>query len=253
MSLIKSLRSEFLKTKRTASFYLAIGAAAFTPLMNMLDLALDGVDADNKADILNDIFTTRFQMMGIAIFPLFVILLCTLLPQIEYKNSTWKQVLASPQQKGSIFTAKFINTQLLILLFLATNQLLMLLDSVILHFMEPSLNVLSQPVNMHDVLMTIANGYIGVLAICAMQFWLGLRFKNFIIPIAVGIALWFIGTILVMQNFDIAAYFPYSFHAYGKFPKYNPLDNTVGWTSLAFALLFLVVGFLDFKRKSMKG
>jgi hypothetical protein len=69
----------------------------------------------------------------------------------------------------------------------------------------------------------------------------------------VGIALWFIGTILVMQNLDFAAYFPYSFHAYGKFPKYDPQVNPIGWTSLVYAVLFLVIGFLDFRKRSMKG
>ncbi len=253
MSLLKSLRSELIKTKRTASFYLTIGAAAFGPFMSMLDLALDGVVGDNRTDIFNQMFTTKFQMTGIVVFPLLIILLCTLLPQIEYKNNTWKQVLASPQHKSNIFFAKFINTQLLILVFIATNQLLMLIDAVILHFMEPSLNVLNQPVNVNDALMTVANGYVAILAICAAQFWLGLRSKNFVVPMAVGIALWFVGTILVLQKLDFAAYFPYSFHAYGKFPKYNPLDNTVGWASFGFAVLFLVIGFLDFRKRSMKG
>jgi hypothetical protein len=99
--------------------------------------------------------------------------------------------------------------------------------------------------------MVRVNTYIALLAICTIQFWLGLRFKNFIIPVAIGIACWFIGTILVMENVDFAAYFPYSFHAYDNFPKYNPQVNTVGWTSLAYAALFIIIAFFDFRKKEI--
>jgi hypothetical protein len=253
MSFLRSLRSELKKSKRTASVYLTIGAAAFGPFMSMLDLAFDGVEGDHKADILNELFTTKFMMTGLVVFPLFLVLVCTLLPQLEYKNNTWKQVLTSPQHKGNVFLAKFVNVQLLVLLFLFTNQALMFVDAVILHLMEPSLHVLSQPLHAGDALLTLANGYVSLLAICAIQFWLGMRFRNFIAPVAIGIALWFVGTILVMQvKAGFVAWFPYSFHAYGKFPKYDPRVNEVGLASAIYALVFLVVGFLDFRRRGMK-
>ena len=90
--------------------------------LGMLDLFFDGVQPDKRGIIFNEMFTTRFGMTGALSFPLFIILVCTLLPQIEYKNNTWKQVLTSPQTKWNIFLAKFINLQLFILLFIAANQ-----------------------------------------------------------------------------------------------------------------------------------
>ena len=253
MSILQSLRSEILKTKRTGPLYLTLGAAAFAPFMSTLDIFLDGIDVDNKANILNEMLIKKFQMTGLVALPIFLILVCTLLPQIEYKNNTWKQVLTSPQTKFTVYAAKFINIQLLVVVFLIANVLLMLLGVVILHFTEPSLNVLNQPLDGYNVLMARLYTYTGLLAICCFQFWLGLRFRNFIIPIAIGIACWFFGTILVMQDFDLAAWFPHSFHAYGRFPKYDPLNNAIGWTSFAFALFFLIIGFLDFRRRSIKG
>src|SRR5690606_25656655 len=101
---------------------------------------------------------------------------------------TWKQVLTSPQTKSNVFAAKFINIQLLIGVFLITNLLLMFICTIVLHFMEPSLNVLNQPLNGYNVFMTRVISYVALLAICCIQFWLGLKFKNFIIPIAIGIA-----------------------------------------------------------------
>jgi lantibiotic transport system permease protein len=255
MSLLVSLRSELFKTKRTASFYFTLAAAAFGPLMSMLDLVFDGVEGDHKKDIFNEMFTTKFMMTGAVVLPWFIILISTLLPQIEYKNNTWKQVLTSPQSRGNIYLARFINIQLLIMLFLCTNQLLMLVGAVILHFTEPSLHVLSQPLNGYAIVSTVLNSYVALLAICAIQFWLGLRFKNFIIPVAIGISCWFIGSLLVMQiKSALAEYFPYSFHMYASFPQFKPPHlNIIHWTAVGYAVLFLVIGFLDFRRRRLNG
>ena len=193
-------------------------------------------------------------MTSVVALPIYQILVCTLSPQVEYKNNTWKQVLTSPQTKMNIFLAKFINIQLLIGLFLVTNLLFMIIGAVILHFIEPSLHVLNQPLHWDDILMSRVSAYVALLAMCAIQYWLGLKFKNFIVPIAIGIALWFTGTILVMQvKSGLVAYFPYSFHAYGKFPVDKPeLIHSIGWTSLAYAVLFLCIGYFDFRNRQMK-
>src|SRR5690349_3760515 len=120
MNLLISLRSEVLKTKRTAAFYFTLIGAAVIPFMFLLNSLTNGLpdeDESNK-DPLNAIFKLSSQMLGNGIFPLFIVLVCTLLSQIEYKNNTWKQALTSPQTKGNVFMAKFLNIHLLILLFL---------------------------------------------------------------------------------------------------------------------------------------
>jgi hypothetical protein len=252
MSLPISLRSEILKSKRTASFYLTLVTAAVVPFIFMLDASFDGISPENRSSIFNKMFTEGFKMTGFAIFPMFVVLICTLLPQIEYKNNAWKQVLTSPQTKGNVFAAKFINIHLLILLFLIANQLFMLITAVVLHFIQPSWNVLNQPLNSYNILVDIVNTYVTLLALGTIQFWLGLRFKNFIVPIAIGISFWFIGSMLVMEfKSSFAIYFPYSFHVYSIFPNFKSQLNTIQWTSVGYAALFLVLGFIDFKRRRM--
>ena len=89
--------------------------------------------------------------------------------------------------------------------------------------------------------------------LCAIQFWLGLRFKNFIIPIGIGIACYFAGTLLVMELKDsVIIYSPYTMLFYSGLPEYNYV-NMVNWYSLGYTIVFLGIGFLDFKRKRMPG
>jgi len=252
MNLLTSLRSEILKTKRTSSFYFTLIGAAVVPFIFLLNICMDGVPQEFRKDPLNGMLKAAAEMNGLVIFPLFVILVCTLLPQIEYRNNTWKQVLASPQTKANVFVAKFLNIQLFILLFLAVNFVLMFFVFAVTHFVDRGLNLLQQPFNVYTVLVNAVNTFVTILAVCAIQFWLGLRFKNFIIPVATGLALWITGALLVFKYQSVLpGYFPYSFHIYHYFPEYRSGNHSPGWNSVAYAALFLIIGFLDFRRRRM--
>ena len=253
MNLLISLRSELLKTKRTASLYLTLIGAAVGPVMYLLNVLLDEneIDASEK-DPLNAIFKILSDMNGTALFPLFVILICTLLPQIEYRNNTWKQVFASPQTKFNVFLAKFMNVHLLMLVFLTATHFFMFLSIVAINFIKPNLNLFKHPLNGNMVLINAANAYILLLAVCAIQFWIGLRSRNFIVPIGIGFALWLTGTIMAVQyKSNLVFYFPYSFHAFPVSTKLKSQLTQVAWTSLGYALLFLIVGFFDFRRRTV--
>ena len=252
MNLLISLRSELLKTRK-ASFYLTLIGAAVGPVMYLLNILLDESESDSlKKDPLNAVFKILSDMNGTALFPLFVILICTLLPQIEYRNNTWKQVFASPQTKANVFLAKFMNVHLLMLVFLIATHVFMLLAVVGINFIKPTLNLFEHPLNGTTVLVNAANAYILLLAVCAIQFWIGLRFRNFIVPIGIGFALWLAGTIMAVQyKSNLVFYFPYSFHAFPVSTKLKLQLTQVAWTSLGYALLFLIVGFFDFRRRTV--
>jgi hypothetical protein len=249
MNLLLSLRSEVLKTRWTASYYLIFAAAAFGPFMSMMDIIFDGIEPGSRNRLFSKLMINAFEVVGFLIFPFFILLICTLLPQIEFKNNTWKQVLASPQSKANVFFAKFLNIQWLILLFLLASQIMMLVAVVIVHFMEPDLNVLNQPMNWSELLRKVVNSYLSLQALCAIQFLLGLRFKNFIKPIGIGIGLWFAGSLMALEaKSPLAPYFPYSFHAY-SFTQFGPKTYDYIGLSIAYAVIFLLLGFFDFKRR----
>ena len=250
MNLLISIRSEILKTRRTASFYLTLIMAAVIPVIFFITICFDGISPESIKDPFNAMFKVPFQLTAFVIFPLFVVMICTLLPQIEYKNNTWKQVLASPQTKANVFAAKFLSIHRLILLFLLANHFFMLLLAVVTHFIEPGLKLLLQPVDAYTIVSTGLTSYVSLLAISAIQFWIGLRSKNFIVPIAIGLAFWFVGTFMVLEAHSVYAnYFPYSFHVFAAFTEQQAEINSVRWTSVGYAILFLSLGFLDFRAR----
>ena len=252
MNLVISLRSEILKTKRTASLYFTLIGAAVVPFIFLLNLLMDDDLDGTKKDPLNSLFKLQAEINGLAFFPWFIILACTLLPQIEFRNNTWKQVFSSPQSKGMTFLAKFLNIQLLMLLFLISTHVFMFLAIFIAYFVEPTLNIFGSSLNGYPVLVNAVNAYITMLALCALQFWMGLRFRNFIVPIAVGLSLWLAGTMLALEfHSSLANYFPYSFQIFHTSDKFKHALDQVAWTSVGYAALFLFLGFLDFRKRRM--
>ena len=253
MKLLTALRSEMLKTKRTSSFYFTVLGAAPVPLIFLLNVLTGGGDVDvvHKGS-LNAVFELGMERNGLVFFPLFVILVCTLLPQIEYRNNTWKQVFAAPQTKGAVFLAKFLNINRLILFFLIANLVYLALVIMVMHFSDPSRNLVSQPFNVTRLLVLTANAYVTMLALCTFQFWLGLRFRNFIIPIALGLSLWITGMMMSLEfQSNMVGFFPYSFQTFPYLPKLHPKMTQVAWTSVGYAAVFLLLGFLDFRRRRL--
>jgi hypothetical protein len=251
MSLITSIRSEILKTKRTAAFYFTLVGAAIVPVTYLFNVVFDDI-SETKKDPFNAIFKLAAEMNSLVFFPWFVILICTLMPQIEYKNNTWKQVFASPQTKATVFLAKFLSIHLLLLVFLVAHHLFMFTAAVATHFIMPELDLLNQPLDVHKIVVNNVNLYLTVLAIGTIQFWLGLRFRNFIVPTGIGLALWFTGTLMVFESHSVyAKYFPYAFQIFSSLPSARSQLNQVEWSSLGYSIIFLVLGFIDFSRRRM--
>ncbi|GAB4091121.1 ABC transporter permease [Flaviaesturariibacter terrae] len=253
MKLLTALRSEILKSKRTASFYFTIIGAAPVPLIFLLNVLTGGGDVEAvHRGSLNAVFELGMERNGLVFFPLYVILLSTLLPQIEYRNNTWKQVFAAPQTKATVFLAKFLNSNRLIGLFLLTNLLYLSLVIVLIHFADPARNLLSQPFDATRLLTATATTYITMLALCTFQFWLGLRFRNFVVPIAIGLTLWITGMMISIEfQSGLVNFFPYSFQTFPYLPKLQPKIAQACWASAANALLFLGFGFLDFRKRRL--
>ena len=125
----------------------------------------------------------------------------------------------------------------------------MLLVIVVTHFSNPALNLLQQPFDVSMLLVRTGNSYIMMLAVCTLQFWLGLRFRNFIVPIAVGLVLWITGMILMFEESNLVQFFPYSFQTFPLISKLQPKITQVAWTSVGYGTLFPAAWFPGFPKE----
>jgi lantibiotic transport system permease protein len=256
MSLLISLESESVKIKRSAAFYICFIVAAIIPLILFFDLLTpsDGAKAVTEQIPFVKYFQMAQQIFNFIFMPLFIILISTLLLQIEYRNNTWKQVLTSPQKLFNVFLAKFLTLHLLIILFITTFIVLLLIGALLINLIHPGL--FKGELNLGLVLRTNWNAYLSIFAISAIQFWLALRFKNFIAPLAIGFCLWFMAPLMLFSlHWSFADRYPYSFPillAKMSEMKTEPDVPLLQMLSVGYALFFLALAFIEFKIRRVK-
>jgi len=247
MNLALSLRSEMLKTKRTASWYFVTIIAIAVSAIFVLTVSAN--DPSNKANLWTAIYTEEFKSLNLLVLPMFTILVCTLLPQIEYRNNTWKQVLASPQKFMQIYLSKFLVVQLLLLLFLFVFLVSAAVCTLLSGTLNPSLQLFDYSPDWPSLAQCTVRTYLSLLSLSVIQFVLGLTMKNFIAPIATGFVLWLVGNLLLFEmHSTLANIFPYSFSAMVVFPKYKASFPMIELGSVGLSVLCLAGGYYLFAR-----
>jgi hypothetical protein len=178
-----------MKVNRTAVIYLIIIAACIIPLVQLFDYGMP--DSVNRTHGGERFYKEGFMVFVFVFLPLFFVLTSTLLMQVEIKNNAWKQVLASPQSFFHILLSKFMVLQVLALVFLAIFNLYTVLAAAAIDIVFES-SLLAFLDRWPEILKVNAMAYGSSIGISALSFWLALRSKNFIVPIAIGFLLWLI-------------------------------------------------------------
>lgn len=210
-SFLSNIKSEYLKVRRTAAWGLTLLAAAFIPAINAM-ICIQRPDAMIPKFARDPwTFFLRFNWKNTAtvILPLFVILVTNFILQIEFRNGTWKQVYTTPRRYADIFFTKFIVIHLFIICFLVLFNVFFLVSGATIQALQPGYKLLFSAAPWSTILIQTVNIYIGILGVCAIQYWLSTKFRNFIIPLGIGMGLWLAG--LVLMDWDKIIYYPYMY------------------------------------------
>jgi len=255
MNFLISLRAEFLKIKRTSLIYFTLLAASLVPLIMALD-NLDGTPSENltKTDPFWAFYSEGWMYIAFLILPMFIVLTSTLLLQIEHRNNTWKQVLASPQQFLTILVAKFIVLQVFMILMLVAHNVLMMVIAVPIDYLNPDFKILSNINKLDQVLLVNARTYFAALGISGLQFWLALRFRNFIPSLGIGLVLCIMSPMLVFElNIEyILDKFPFALSILVNIPRFKEMSVGMQFLSVGYMVTFMVIAFAEFNWKKVK-
>lgn len=212
MVFINSLQSEWLKTKRSTSFWLCIIGGFFIPLIQLCVYLYKGFNVNKYPDVVN-IWQVHYNMLWDSmitfLLPMGVILSSSLITQLEYKNNTWKQVHTTPQTFATVFFAKLGTILLMTLQFFIFFNIGIVLSAVIPTLLADG-SLPKQPLPVWLFIKSNAKIYITILPIIAIQYLISLRFKNFLVPIGLGM-LFLIGSLILVPMWDKVFLSPYSY------------------------------------------
>jgi len=258
MSLLISLRTELIKTKRSAALWLAVLGAGMIPLIYFLFYFIKPARAAERLATVpwEAHFLQGWQAFSGFLLPMFVILICSLVPQIEYKNNTWKQVFASPQSLADIFFSKYLAILLMVVVLFVMFNVFMILAACVPNLIHTSLPFFKSAIPLTRICSLSLHSFISLLAIISLQYWLSLRFRNFIVPIGIGLGLLVTTLVaLVWEHVDKIPY-AYPYLSYTKLVQANQpstffLKHEV--YGILYFFVFTLAGFLDMKTRKEHG
>jgi len=255
-SFIYNTKAEFLKSKRTAAFWLTVVGAAFIPLVSLIKLVarpghfIPGFKKDPWQLFIND----NWQAGTFFLLPMFVILVTSLVVQTEYKNNTWKQVYASPRSMADIFLSRLIVIHSLILLAFMLFNAFIIVMACIVNLLNKGYNFFDNPVPWKTLFALTAKLYFSVLAITSIQYWLSLRFRNFIIPVGIGLALLITG--FMIHQWEQLYYYPYMYPMIAFWPSFQKdpvFINKAQVFDMIWFVVVLLIAFWDMATRREKG
>jgi hypothetical protein len=260
MNIIISTQTEILKTKRSASFWLTIIAALFLPTLFSIGYSVESESIirqiSKNGNAWNFHLENAWQVANAFLFPMFIILICSLIPQIEYKNNTWKQVYASPQPLANVYFSKFLSIHMMILFFLVLFTLFLISFAIIINLFNSKFQFLDHSIDWQLLGRFCFKTYVAILGISAIQYWLSFRIKNFIAPVGIGLALIITSIILTEFGWKHIYKFPFA-HPFLTLQTLDmpnrPLLENHELNSIGYCAFFLILGFLDLKFRKERG
>lgn len=256
MKLLYSFQSEWLKRKNSAAAWLTLIGGFFIPAILLLAIVLHyrGFYHEVISPFFWEGLSSKcWQFMAILLLPLGVILTTSLITQIESRNGTWKQVHTTPQPLSTIFAAK-----LLVILAMMLQFFILFNIGIYLAGALPCLFFRGIPYPREAFpfifLMKQSLGYfLDSLPIVALQYVLGLLFRNFMIPLGAGLGL-FVGS-LVALSWKYVYLVPYAYCALSFENRDSPVHFPLNIHLIAgiYFLIFITVGYLLYIRQKQKG
>lgn len=258
LSFFRSFRSEWLKTRRSLATWLVVIGGFFIPLIMLVGRLVYA--QRYKKELLSPQFWTQllsqcWQFMAIFLLPMGVILATSLITQIEFRNNTWKQLHTTPQSFGVIFWAKLTVILLMMLQFFGLFNIGIYLAGV-LPALLLGVQLPTQAFPFELYLSTSGYFFLDCLPIVGLQYLVSLQFRNFLVPLSVGIGLLLAS--LIGAEWEYGYTLPYTYCLYHFFSLRNASlaaiqnSNIHLWASGYFVAL-VAVGFALYWFKPEKG
>jgi lantibiotic transport system permease protein len=253
-----SLSSEWLKRKRSYTMPLVAGSALFIPAIIFLARfrRIDALPSLYQAPrFWEGVWLQAWESMAFIILPMAIMMIASLIAQIEYRNNAWKQVHATPQSLGTIFAAKLAVILILVVQLVVWFNVALYLAGILPALIFTRVDAPASPIPFAHFARRDLAFIIDVLPIVAFQYLLALRFRSFVAPLGIGMALWIlsVGTMRWKYNYLI----PYSYAGIDYLMvEYNRTLVLPANTQVIAATCFLAIttaGFVLYAFRSDKG
>ncbi len=253
---IHSIQSEWLKKRRTAAAWLVVIGGFFIPAIILAGRLYEFDSLAGKhtaAEAWVSVFQTCWRHMAILLLPFGVILATSLITQLEFRNNTWKQVHTAPQRLLHVFFAK-----LLVILAMLLQFFILFNIGIYLVVALPALVFGAVPYPAAEIPFDMAlkwnsQLFLASLPIVGLQYLISLQFRNFMIPIGVGVGLFVASLVALSWKYSYLIPYTYCSIAFlGNAGQMNRGVNIQYW-AVGYFVLFTSLSLMFYLAKKEKG
>ena len=261
--MLTSIRVELIKLKRSKIMLVALAGPA---LVALLFFSLQASGASLRAWPFY--FFAGFTAWATFMLPLTATIIATLVAQLEHGPTTWAHLLALPVPRWRVFAAKAVVTLGLIAAMSILTGALLALGGWLAGELNPA-NKLIDPApfaSLADTMLSdddqmfgdmdvallvkqwrlavaerLAYIYLASFLLIAVQLWAAFRFRNFLIPMAIGVGGGFVAIFAQASQYGI--YFPWlmPFNTLGFMPEKVQMALSLGLVGGVGAMLLMLV------------
>jgi hypothetical protein len=250
---IASFSSEWLKKKRTAASVLTVIGSLLVPVIVIIARMDDHTSlatANQRPGVWEALFNRNWQLMGLLLLPMGVVLATSLIAQIEYRNNTWKQLCTTPQPLTTIFFAKLTVILVMLLEFFGLFTLGIWLTGAVPGLFYPGVAYPTEAFPWQLIASGSLRFFLDILPVVALQYLLSLQFRNFLVPLGAGLGLYVASMIAV--HWRHGNWIPYTYSAYNFMGKAPQRLHTHAWAA-GYTVLFTGLAYILYITRKEKG
>ena len=205
MLLLRALNSELLKLKRTLAFRVVFVLPLLIAVLQFFVILRTKKYAPGF-NLWQTHPTNSFQIWAVFMMPLLITLETALLNGIEHSDRQWKHIFALPVPRYSVYVAKVIVAQALILISTLTLAALTVVVGWAAMYLRPEL-ANSGPAPYGSLAKYATFVWLASWLIIAIHTWISVRWSGFPIPLGAGIGGTFFA--LFAASAAVGKYYPW--------------------------------------------
>ncbi|MFL0253253.1 ABC transporter permease [Clostridium neuense] len=244
--MFKLIKCEFLKLNHMISIIISFLFPLLCIIIGFININSGKVKISGADQMWNAIYVQSASLYGGILFPAFLCIIIAMQWRVEFKNNNINNLLITDIPQSHIYLSKIITTFLI-----ATLNIIVYIAII---FTAVKVFLPKESVKSF-VFYAPLIGLICSLPLICIQHFVSMNFKNFALPLTVGIILSFPNAIISCYSFS--KFFPYSYICRGMFFNVSS-DLTVKFENCIFVygtLLFIALtaaGIKIFKSKDFR-
>jgi lantibiotic transport system permease protein len=189
----RSVRSEWLKGRRSLASWLVVGGALLVPAI-LLAVRLRQrrtLGALYRGEVFwEELWNQAWESLAVLLLPMGVIVLTSLVTHLEHRYNGWKQVRATPQSDVAIFAAKLVVVLAMLAQWFVLLNVGLWLVGVVPPLLFEELPMPAEPFPLAAFAARSLDFYVDALPVVGLQFLVALRSRNVLVPVGVGLGAW---------------------------------------------------------------